>query len=86
MKKILEIYDISNEYQNYQGNPYIIVINATFEINKADINKILNSNYTVLTNKEWIEYTKAIIKAYRNRLIPHDFFFSSLGKLCLRQL
>lgn len=55
MKKILEIYDISNDYQNYQGNPYIMVINATFEINKADINKILNSNYTVLTNKEWIE-------------------------------
>lgn len=44
MKKILEIYDISNYYQNYQGNPYVIVINATFEINKTDINKILNSN------------------------------------------
>ena len=28
MKKILEIYDISNDYQNYQGNPYIMVINA----------------------------------------------------------
>lgn len=70
MKKILEIYDISNDYQNYQGNPYVIVINATFEINKTDINKILNSNYTVLTNKEWIEYTKAIIK-YNNNDAKH---------------
>lgn len=70
MKKILEMYDISNDYQNYQGNPYVIVINATFEINKTDINKILNSNYTVLTNKEWIEYTKAIIK-YNNNDAKH---------------
>ena len=87
MKKILEIYDISNDYQNYQGNPYIIVINATFEINKADINKILNSNYTVLTNKEWIEYTKAIIKYNNNdakhrmwREKPIEFFSSNRFK------
>ena len=26
MKKILEIYDISDDYRDYQGNPYIVLL------------------------------------------------------------
>lgn len=39
MKKILEIYDISNDYNDYQGNPYIVVLNSQFETDKDIVKK-----------------------------------------------
>lgn len=70
MKKILEIYDISNDYLDYQGNPYIVVLNPQFEIDKDTINKILNSQYTVLTNNEWLDY-KNTVATFNNNDAKH---------------
>ncbi|MCM1285699.1 MAG: sigma-70 region 4 domain-containing protein [Acetobacter sp.] len=60
MKKILEIYDISDEYQNYQGNPYIVVLNSLFEADKDTISKILNYPSTILNSNEWNEYKNTV--------------------------
>lgn len=70
MKKILEIYDISDDYRDYQGNPYIVVLNPLFELDKNTVKKILNSQYTVLTNKEWLDY-KSTITAFNNNDAKH---------------
>ena len=47
MKKILEIYDISDDYYDYQGNPYIVVLNPLLEIDKDIVKRILRSQYTI---------------------------------------
>ncbi len=70
MKKILEIYDISNDYNDYQGNPYIVVLNSQFETDKDIVKKILNSQYTVLTSNEWNDYKNTII-AFNNNDAKH---------------
>lgn len=70
MKKILEIYDISDDYLDYQGNPYIVVLNPQFEVDKDTVNKILNSQYTVLTNNEWLDY-KNTVATFNNNDAKH---------------
>lgn len=60
MKKVLEIYDISDDYHDYQGNPYIVVLNPLFEVDKDTVKKILSSQYTVLTSNEWLDYKNTI--------------------------
>lgn len=81
MKKILEIYDISDDYLDYQGNPYIVVLNPQFEADKDTVNKILNSQYTVLTNNEWLDYKNTVVTFNNNdakhrmrREKPLEFF------------
>ena len=59
MKKILEIYDISDDYYDYQGNPYIVVLNPLLEIDKDIVKRILTSQYTILTSNEWLDYKVA---------------------------
>ena len=86
MKKILEIYDISDDYNDYQGNPYIIVFNPQFEADKDTVKKILNSQYTVLTSNEWNNY-KNTITVFNNNDAKHrmrkecPIEYSSLNKL-----
>lgn len=70
MKKILEIYDISDDYYDYQGNPYIVVLNSLLEIDKDIVKKILNSQYTVLTNNEWLDY-KNTVATFNNNDAKH---------------
>ena len=70
MKKILEIYDISNDYNDYQGNPYIVVLNPQFEADKNTVKNILNSQYTVLTSNEWNNY-KNTITTFNNNDAKH---------------
>lgn len=60
MKRILEIYDISDDYRDYQGNPYIVVLNPLFEVDKDTVKTILSSQYTVLTSNEWLDYKNTI--------------------------
>ena len=87
MKKILEIYDISDDYLDYQGNPYIVVLNPQFEADKDTVNKILNSQYTVLTNNEWLDYKNTVVTFNNNdakhrmrREKPLEFFSSNRFK------
>lgn len=70
MKKILEIYDISDDYLDYQGNPYIVVLNPQFEVDKDTVNKILNSQYTILTSNEWLNY-KNTVATFNNNDAKH---------------
>lgn len=70
MRKILEIYDISDDYHNYQGNPYIVVLNPLFEVGKDDVKNILSSNYTVLTSNEWLDY-KNTVATFNNNDAKH---------------
>ncbi len=70
MKKILEIYDISDDYRDYQGNPYIVVLNPLFEVDKDTVKTILSSQYTVLTSNEWSDY-KNTITAFNNNDAKH---------------
>lgn len=66
MKKIIEIYDISDEYQNYQGNPYIVVLNSLFETNKEIVKNIFTSQYSILNSNEWYNYKKTILDFNNN--------------------
>lgn len=70
MRKILEIYDISDDYHDYQGNPYIVVLNSLLDVGKDDLKNILSSNYTVLTSNEWLDY-KNTITAFNNNDAKH---------------
>lgn len=66
MKKIIEIYDISDEYQNYQGNPYIVVLNSLFEIDKEIVENIFTSQYSIFNSDEWCDYKKTILDFNNN--------------------
>ena len=70
MKKILEIYDISDDYHDYQGNPYIVVLNPLLEIDKDIVKRILSSQYTILTSNEWLDY-KNTIATFNNNDAKH---------------
>lgn len=66
MKKIIEIYDISDEYQNYQGNPYIVVLNSSLGTDKEIVKNIFNSQYSILNSNEWYYYKKTILDFNNN--------------------
>lgn len=66
MKKIIEIYDISDEYQNYQGNPYIVVLNSLFETDKEIVENIFISQYSIFSSDEWYNYKKTILDFNNN--------------------
>lgn len=66
MKRIIEIYDISDEYQNYQGNPYIVVLNSLFEADKEIVKNIFTSQYSILNSNEWYDYKKTILDFNNN--------------------
>lgn len=70
MKKILEIYDISDDYHDYQGNPYIVVLNPLLEIDKDIVKRILSSQYTILTSNEWLDY-KNTVTTFNNNDAKH---------------
>ena len=70
IRNILEIYDISDDYHDYQGNPYIVVLNSLLDVGKDDLKNILSSNYTVLTSNEWLDY-KNTITAFNNNDAKH---------------
>lgn len=70
MKKILEIYDISDDYYDYQGNPYIVVLNPLLEIDKDIVKRILSSQYTILTSNEWLDY-KNTVATFNNNDAKH---------------
>lgn len=70
MRKILEIYDISDDYHDYQGNPYIVVLNSLLDVGKDDLKNILSSNYTVLTSNEWLDY-KNTVATFNNNDAKH---------------
>lgn len=66
MKKIIEIYDISDEYQNYQGNPYVVVLNSLFETDKEIVENIFTSQYSIFNSDEWYNYKKTILDFNNN--------------------
>lgn len=70
MKKIIEIFDISDDYQDYIGNPYVVVINQLYGVDKKNFKNILDSHYTVLTINEWLQY-KSIIADFNNNDAKH---------------
>lgn len=70
MKKIIEIFDISDDYQDYIGNPYVVVINQSCGVDNNNFKNILDSHYTVLSVSEWIKY-KSIISDFNNNDAKH---------------
>lgn len=69
MKKVIEIFDISDDYQEYIGNPYVVVIHQLCGVDK-NFKNILDSHYTVLTINEWMQY-KSIIADFNNNDAKH---------------
>lgn len=70
MKKVIEIFDISDDYQEYIGNPYVVVIHQLCGVDKNNFKNILDSHYTIVTINEWIQY-KSIIADFNNNDAKH---------------
>lgn len=70
MRKVIEIYDIRDEYTDYQGNPYIVIISDSTLEDKSLVNSIFRSNFTTLTSKEWSDY-KNILTDFKNNDAKH---------------